>query len=82
MNIQSSTKHERTTFVHFNEDQLHAALASAVMKEANIQPGKHVSVKVFISHKDRTGTAGVEKYAEVTITENLNPPPDAMEPQA
>ena len=71
MKISDTTINERRVFAHLDESELHDLLVKVVAKEGNFEIDRNTSVKVIISHKDRTGTAGFENYAEITLVNKL-----------
>lgn len=74
MRINDQTIHERKVFAHFDEADLYALLSQKVAADTGfpIDPRK-TKIKVIISKQDRTGTAGFESYAEVTLINELSP---------
>ncbi|MEO1829997.1 MAG: hypothetical protein ABGX82_14395 [Pseudomonas sp.] len=82
MTIKISTKSQniKTHTATLNENQIKKALAEVVALEARVGlDSEAVTVRVVLLTRDQTGTAGIEKYAEVTITEDLDKYPKAEE---
>lgn len=75
MKVQRQEQHQEQIFAHIDEEGLKTILAVAVAKEERFKFDSNTQVKVVISTKDRTGTAGFEPYAEVTLTNDLSPRP-------
>jgi len=82
MTIKISTKSQniKTHSATLNEAQIKKALAEVVALEAHVGlDSEAVTVRVVLLTRDQTGTAGIENYAEVTITEDLDKYPKAEE---
>ena len=82
MTIKISTKSQniKTHSATLNEAQIKKALAEVVALEARVGLDcEAVTARVVLRTRDQTGTAGIEKYAEVTITEDLDKYPKAEE---
>ena len=73
MKTQRLEQHQEQIFAHIDEEGLKAILATAVAKEERFHFDSNTKVKVIIATKDRTGSAGVEYGAEVTLTNDLGP---------
>lgn len=73
MKTKRQEQHQEQIFAHIDEEGLKTILACAVAKEERFHFDSNTRVKVMILNKDRTGTAGVEPYAEVTLTNDLLP---------
>jgi hypothetical protein len=82
MTIKINTKSQniKTHTATLNEAQIKKALAEVVALEAHVGlDSEAVTVRVVLRTRDQTGTAGIENYAEVTITEDLDKYPKAEE---
>ena len=82
MTIKISTKSQniKTHSATLNEAQIKKALAEVVALEAHVGlDSEAVTVRVVLLTRDQTGSAGIENYAEVTITEDLDKYPKAEE---
>ena len=80
MTIKISTKSQniKTHTATLNENQIKKALAEVVALEARVGLDcQAVTARVVLLTRDQTGTAGIENYAEVTITEDLDRYPQA-----
>ena len=66
-----TTSHTRTAFLKLGENEIKQLLAEAVASQAGIHlGGQGVTYRVTIS--SRNSSEGSEKYAEVSITEDLS----------
>lgn len=84
MHIQDERMVCRKIRTVISEQEIFDLLTAEVAKRAYQVLDRHVTSKVFISQKERTGTAGFEYYATVEIVDDLaarelakNPPKES-----
>lgn len=67
MKVNDAVIHKRRVVANVDEKELFELIADAVAKQAGFERDTASTTRVFISKKDRVGTAGFEYYAEVEL---------------
>ena len=72
MHTNDTITHHRRVFARLDEKELHDLLAKEIAKKMKFEIDSETKIRVIISKKDAVGSAGFERYAEVTLTNNLD----------
>jgi hypothetical protein len=74
MIIADVTTHQRTVSAKLDERELHAILANHVALVQQFPLSSKTRVRIRIEHKDQGGCIGFEDEAEISLTNDLEPP--------
>jgi len=64
--------HKRKVFARFDEGDLNKLLTEKLAESTGFVINDNTKIHIVISKKDKTGTAGFEPYAEVTLENYLD----------